>query len=150
MSHTSAQAAAEVEVELREDQLENPAMKNKATAGDEPVPEMIDLRSFIREPYLKEIGEDHAEAEQPNSQNKATAGGGEGDPEPPMLKEQQEQDVRVPAPGPAVEKAPPGDTPSQAAETPAAPVRPAAAHCGSDSQPWRELPPWDPMRVSDN
>lgn len=65
---------ADVEVELANDVAENSAMKNKATADETEDEDYVDLRSFIRYPWSEKAAEEQAEADNANSQNKATAG----------------------------------------------------------------------------
>jgi hypothetical protein len=67
-------APADVEVELGEDQAENNAMKNKATAGEPSEEDFVNLRSFIHYPWGEKAAGERSSADNANSQNKATAG----------------------------------------------------------------------------
>jgi hypothetical protein len=141
---------ADVEVELGEDVFEDALMNSKATAGEAPEGEPLDLRVFIRDPYDGKSHQPGEPVNHPNSQNKATEGGGEVDADSPAAGDSTAGEGEAPVGAPAVQSVAPEEPRRPPADAPTAGVRSAAGHRHGDPGPWRELPPWHPIRPGVN
>jgi hypothetical protein len=128
----TAAGAADAEVELGVDTFEDATMSDKPTAEEEEDREPLDLRVFIRDPYAKENAEEGGAANHSNSQNKATAA---AEAPPAQGGANGAREGEAPA------------EPRAAARREARPPGRGESNQGGDApEPWRDVPPWHPMR----